>query len=613
MFDTLRRVTILMVAAALAAPVVAHGGQFRAPPTPNTNGPRSGSDAPVGGPTSWITWWEYNKDPFLQLRTAVHDPGAVDASSQNTRPTSLAPTDAMRRDLVLPALKRAADEASNADIQTAALVAMGKIGEDHRDFELLPALRLRLRRGNQEIRETAALSLGLTRRIDAIDDLVALAENAPAGRRLVRSEEVERRTRAFAIYGLGLIGERHSALTVQRQISSVLAGFLDDDDRDLRVAAIQAMSILNLHEPTSGHKRLLWKCIADLWAFYERDLGSGDELIQAHVPTAVARMLGRGNSGEHAHAKRILEKELARRQLRGPAIRQSAVMALGKLVMPPEAEPADRDYSNLLTEHASKGTDELARYLALMALAEIGGASNRATLLRVLQRGGKATAKPWAALALGVLTFREREFGAPVDSTVGRALLKQFTSIKNDRFLGAASVALGLCGFTDAIPDMRKVLAKHRRREILRGYIAIGFALMEAKSTIPDLRELVDDAEHMPLLMRQAAIALGRLGDKEAVEQLSKVLKRSNANVARLSGIATSFRYIGDRRVVDRLVDLLEDRELTKLARAFVAAALGGVCDRNPLPWNSSYSVGTNYRAGVETLSNGATGILDIL
>jgi hypothetical protein len=55
------------------------------------------------------------------------------------------------------------------------------------------------------------------------------------------------------------------------------------------------------------------------------------------------------------------------------------------------------------------------------------------------------------------------------------------------------------------------------------------------------------------------------------------------------------------------------DTELTKLARAFVAAALGGVGDADPLRWNLPLVVDCNYAAAVDTLTNGATGVLDIL
>jgi len=61
------------------------------------------------------------------------------------------------------------------------------------------------------------------------------------------------------------------------------------------------------------------------------------------------------------------------------------------------------------------------------------------------------------------------------------------------------------------------------------------------------------------------------------------------------------------------LVKLLHNESITPLSRAFAAVALGGVADKEPLPWNSKISVDMNYRAAVETLTNHVSGILDIL
>ena len=47
--------------------------------------------------------------------------------------------------------------------------------------------------------------------------------------------------------------------------------------------------------------------------------------------------------------------------------------------------------------------------------------------------------------------------------------------------------------------------------------------------------------------------------------------------------------------------------------RAFAAAALGGVGDKDALPWNTLIARDMNYMATVDTLVNGSTGVLDIL
>ena len=44
-----------------------------------------------------------------------------------------------------------------------------------------------------------------------------------------------------------------------------------------------------------------------------------------------------------------------------------------------------------------------------------------------------------------------------------------------------------------------------------------------------------------------------------------------------------------------------------------VAAALGGVADKDTMPWNVPLSVDVNYATGIDTMTNGTTGVLDIL
>jgi hypothetical protein len=61
------------------------------------------------------------------------------------------------------------------------------------------------------------------------------------------------------------------------------------------------------------------------------------------------------------------------------------------------------------------------------------------------------------------------------------------------------------------------------------------------------------------------------------------------------------------------LVAIANDATAPVLSRAFAVVALGGVGDKDPLPWNANYATLTNYRAATSTLTDGAAGILDIL
>ena len=96
-------------------------------------------------------------------------------------------------------------------------------------------------------------------------------------------------------------------------------------------------------------------------------------------------------------------------------------------------------------------------------------------------------------------------------------------------------------------------------------------------------------------------------------ELFARILREDNKNTARMAALAGALQFIGDHRTVSVLLKLLVDDDLTKLSRAFVAAALGGIGDPMVLPFNERYAAGCNYRAVVPTLSDQAAGILDLL
>ena len=137
---------------------------------------------------------------------------------------------------------------------------------------------------------------------------------------------------------------------------------------------------------------------------------------------------------------------------------------------------------------------------------------------------------------------------------------------------------------------------------------------MDERAALPQIRSLVAKSTRRPYLLTQAAISLGKLGDKEAMGQLNLLISTGAQNLAKMSAIASAYRFIGDRRAVEPLIEMMFDhRNLTKISRAFIAASLGGIADKELFPWNAKIAIGTNYGAAVSTLTNGMTGVLDIL
>jgi HEAT repeat protein len=667
-----------LTCAALLTECFAHGGQYRGPEdvvppdargkppatgprppsggpkTPNspvpggpitpTPGPRHDPTTPGGGPrppgspktggedplaedfTRWEYWWEFNKDPYIRLKEAVHNGPPTSGSDVPFLGTSmrLETRDLMQPSLaekkaLLPDLKRALEECNgDRDITSACLIAMAKIGEDHDSVRILDEFEKRLTSKDQEIREVAALAMGISQRKEAVDAfLVPIVEDNEKGRELVARSEVDDRTRSFACYGLGLIAYAVQDADVKTRCFTTLKKVLEDErivNRNLKVAAIHGLRLIRPQPQDNKQKALLDDCVDVLWSYYGKDLGQGAQRIQAHVPAAVASLLGRGGDAT-GKLKDALAGELTGDKKRATTIYQSAALALGQLVQSKEENAGDEKYSLALRRYYANGRDLQARYFSLVALGLIGGGDNKAFLLEALGQGKKSLEKPWAAVALGVQAFRDQErfSGRRPDAALVEALRRELSANSNPSVLGALAIALGLSGATAAEGDLLEQLGRYRQADEVAGHLCLGLALMGSRSAITDIRNVVERSLRRPELMKHAAIALGKLGDKEITVLLQSSLTDKDQNLAKLSAVASALAFIGDRRSIAPLRTMLFDQSLTPLTRAFAAVALGGVADKEDLPWNSKIGVGLNYRAAVETLTNRSSGILDIL
>jgi len=643
------------VAAALCTALLpAHGGQYRGPGTPvppgsplpvgmprppvtggpgrpaagvppGTPSPLTGSGVPIAiDEVNWETWWEHHKDPFLQQRRAATAPvtGSDDfylgPRRAENRLDVLAPTETDLVGRIVPVLARLLAAERNPDVATACLVALGKIGRDAPGLDLEQLLAAQIARDDQEVRETAVLALGIAGRPAALAPLLALLRDDAAGRRLVARTEVGGRTRAFAAYALGLLGARSGELATRQQVHDALWPLLQDRhlrDRDLRVAAISALGILcggPQGERTAG-KRLVWQTVEELLGFLALDLGAGDELVQAHAPIAIARLLGRGTSDLHQKCKARFTALLADRDRRGHWITQSAAIALGGLAVPAEAHAEDGAVAAALQQHWERGRDRLARYFGAIALGRIGGAANRDWLLRTYAGCHKSTERPWVGLALGLgAAGAGRDGAGKADAVVADLLLADLKDSPSQDVQGALAVALGLTGHQAAVPAVLRLLGQNEGNERLAGHLCSALGLLGDRAAAPALLAVLERSARRPFLLLQAAQALGRLGDVEAAQRLVGGMQEAESTAV-LAALAVAIGQIGDRRSIEPLVVMAGDAELTKIARSFVAAALGGVGDKDPLRWNLPFLRDGNHAAAVDTLTNGSTGVLDIL
>lgn len=675
----------------------AHGGQYRGPgdvvpgggsgsgggggagpaggPSgPTAQGPAGPSRPGAGGPgrsvglspstgsgsggspdlTDWPYWWEFNKEPYLNLKSKIHGEESVTGSDgfnighgeKRFTKHTYKPSDEQIRGLVVPALLAALETESDNDIVTGCLIALAKIGDAPSEsgespFEAVIARFLADK--NQEISETAAVALGILANPRSIDTLKDLLEDNPRGRALVRQSEVDNRRRAFAAYGLGLIGKRAAREADRIRIVSILRRAFETDTtrtRDLRVGCVIAMGLValetldTLDSPALEKKGALVPPESSrsaqleyLLAFLADD--RQEHLVRAHCPTALARLLVGLPPGSHeAYRAKIAGDLLGRLEPRAKErneVVQSSVQALGLIGTNDDANPLDRKIREAL---AGVSQDVAARNFAMISLAKIGartaiGAGNAEGGLEEITKvllarlaGGRGNVKAWAAISCGVLA---NELARTNEGTTRIATLQSAVRIaldeegKDPSKLGALAIAAGLMGHIE-VKERLVLRLDSTKDENARGYVAIGLGLMNAHDTTDKINRLVDASKYLPELLKQAAIALGLLGDKDVVPKLIALLQESRGQATQAS-LAKALGFIGDRRSIEPLIRMLQNQDLTTGARSFAAVALGIVSDKEDLPWNSKIALDLNYLAATQTLTEvgTGTGILDIL
>jgi HEAT repeat protein len=197
--------------------------------------------------------------------------------------------------------------------------------------------------------------------------------------------------------------------------------------------------------------------------------------------------------------------------------------------------------------------------------------------------------------------------------TVGPVLLEGLGDTSNRDVLAAIAVGLGLARYAPAAPTLRAQLQKYRKSEEYGGYLCIGLALMDDTAAVPLIEDVLRDSHLRPAMMSQAALALARLQARDAQRTLHGILRADKRFALSWAATAAALGHIGDASSVEPLVTMLGTESMPKLLRAFAAASLGLIADDSELPWNAAIAVDINYQALTETMSDGASGVLDIL
>jgi hypothetical protein len=683
--------SLLSVPLFLTAPLAGHGDPFVPPPRTLPNpaergGPGAGpgrarpgsalpgipeSLRPSGAPvpagaarptspnssllldmTSWLYWWEFNKEPFLELRERL-DADSVFSGSDgfflgHGRRSSIMrignrPDDEEVRGRIVPALKRALCSRPSNDVIDAVLIALARIGNDRpllEQMEIESVIRPFLRDDHGKTSRTAVAALGILGRGASALLLGELLVDSDAGREILRDSRVPSSTRAFAAYSLGLLGNRSENEDVRRFVVGRLARALETDDTgspDLSAACAIAIGRVPLTWAGRLPDRRRGQVVGMLHAAASREeqilllLGllrdrKGDRFVRAHAATSLAVLTLGGDAPNVELIAEVGEELVGRlnsRKREPREVLQSCAMALGVLGdgAPDRLDELEVQIRDSLIETISSASDISARRFAMIAAARVAARPASASaadptpvrqaLLRQLSRGGSED-RCWAALALSILERSRVESRHPADEASLLALRTALREARAPLDVAAFALASGIVGDREATDELLEQL-EQTREDTSKGLVAVGLGLVDAREAADEIQALVEDSTYRPRLLREASIALGLLGDGDLIDILLSRLRDTRSLAAR-SSIAQALARIGDARTVDPLLQMLEDPEISGGARSYAAIALGLVADRDALPWNMIYSVNTNYLASTPTLFGAQSlGILNLL
>lgn len=606
----------------------------------------------VSDPSDWQLWWNFNRDRFLQfsgIQTGESYTGS-DGFYLGRGEAERSAIGGRAEDSVIDgpladAVKAGLMKGGSVDFVKSGLVAMAKIGGEHKDHYAFTTNWM-VANGTAPVQPAAAFLLGLSGGHKDVAKLREIALNTKKGSEYVSPKDgpvtarIPMSVRAHAAYGLGMIGSRSPDEAVRQDIVKTLIEVLEDSSaeaNDARVAAMVALGLVPLAVDEDVVACYCGTCVVPdphtslraqvtYLLRYFTAAKEFDPILRAHTATTLGRLVAARPNGMTERMKEgvaeVLVRSLDRSSKQPDNVRESAVLALG-LIGDADEGNVDRWIRWAISRSIKSGGDMEKRF-ALISLAEIGSHKGqgdepfgalpdiRSKLRNQLSSGNKRV-RPWAALATGVLGFELRSKGVELDPKVDSALNNAIRSGKRLDDLGAYALAAGMRGMTDATDRMVGKLEKVRD-EATAGYVAVGLGMIGERALIPTLQEQFEESEGKPLLQTRLGLALGLLGDSEVASELLMRLEDAEEEAEKVA-VITALGYIGDKRGVDVLGEFVADAKSSfeDPIREAAIVALGYVGDRMPRPWRTKLTLGSNYRARTATLTTGeGEGVLDL-
>jgi HEAT repeat protein len=569
------------------------------------SGRAPGANKSVG--SSWVLWWGYNKDAFLQIKSAavrLRRPVASATASFGRTTDWKAVSDAEIREKIVPALRALLeDETQSFHVRSAAELALAKIG----DASIVPTLERFATQDrktlHREVVETAGLALGL------------LENDAPETRRFLIDVVADQNrgnsfVRPFSAISLGLMGRATDAN------HSAARALLDEAARketgvDVKPSCFEALALLGDES-----------AVPELLALVKNGKSAAPgavALTDVDTAFAVAALgkigaVGVDRPGEETcvldEMLRLVDKEKSNV---GGDVRRSAAIALGQLAPRCSGKPQRRalDAMKSLVEPA---VDEQLRNFAVMSLGRFGAAKGVdaaarkevvATLSKLMQQKGRGQTPAFAAMALGIVGRAICDEGGSAPEEEIRAPLRaKFKDGGDPHDRGAYALASGLVRDPLAVEEMRKTLEDRGADKRVRGWCALALGLCGDRGSIEAIRAAMNDDADRDLRV-QAAMGAALVGDATVINDLITVVRDKESSNYELGSAAMGLGQIGDSHAVDALLELATDRanKWTDLTRALAVVALGQIGDRRDVPTLARLAADVNYRAHVPAIA----------
>jgi len=473
-------------------------------------------------PSEWFAWWQLGRFEFLRSNTL----------RPRARVTTPVPSDGDNRGFFVRQRNRlrrlALELLEHRDyrVRATAAIALGRVATDND----VPPLLEHVTDPSQQVRADAILGLGASCSPRAVHHLLKLASD-------VREST---RRRALAILALGIARGYGYDWTLGAEVADLATG-----EKATRNTLGQAAMF---HAALTKDSELLRVALAN----------AKSSKTSPQVRTRAEEALRHSSDDD---ALRVLVQQVSSRRVDH---RRAAATALGEM-------RHELALPSLLTSFELEH-EPLTRGFLAIAIARQGGREARDFLIHSLQTG-KKSARPWCALALGLLAH-----DAP-DRLVRSTLREAMARDKNREHVGAYLIASGLARDAQALPAIRKQFFDAKSAHV-RIAATHALALIRGDAI---RAELLKPLPTLTCTFQRGAIAevLGYLGNPDDTKVLAEMLEKTNDTRERAK-ITAALGNIGTPAAVDLLFAVAADKARDIRVRGTALRALGEMLTEHP-------------------------------